>query len=188
MTTTIIYDCLDRPEPKASISRFGDLWSITSVSELGELVTRHATFDAAVRAAEDFGFTATIGRNHLTGELEASLLHRPTQDALNALVAAAKDRWAKAKPCYVRYGKLPPDGRSRNHADGSLEAGVSVYRGERLPSGEARAIPSTNAEMWGALRLQLTDRELYIVTGDEIGVGSDGEPLLCNARIWRKAR
>lgn len=62
-----------------------------------------------------------------------------------------------------------------------------MFRGERLPNGEARPIISSNYEL-GTLMSLSASRDLYIVTGEEIGIGSDGEPVLKNARIWRKAK
>ena len=45
------------------------------------------------------------------------------------LEEADAPRWRDAKPCFVRYGPLPPGGRSRNFTTGLLEAGVSVSTG-----------------------------------------------------------
>ena len=60
--------------------------------------------------------------------------------------------------------------RSRNHADGTMERGLSVseHTGYQTVAGY---------------------RYIYPVTGDLIGVGSDGEPVLSNARaLARPAR
>lgn len=114
------------------------------------------------------------------------LEHTETRVAFHRQQADQQQKWAVAKPCYVRYGKLPKGGRSRNHADGLLESGVSVFHGERLPNGEARPLPKTNQCF--ASMVSIMDRPLYIVTGREIGHGSDGEPILANCRIWRKAK
>lgn len=194
----IIRDALGSPCPEAIISFWaaarwkinGTLvtrpayYTITAACTLPDALDRRfATFGEASAAAIAHGYTVTPGtRDHSPGILR----HTETQEALDALRQAVADKWSKAKPCFVRYGRLPPDGRSRNHADGTVEAGVSVFRGERLPNGEARALPTTNQEL-GSL-LSLRGRDLYIVTGREIGTGSDGEPVLANCRIWRKAK
>jgi hypothetical protein len=111
--------------------------------------------------------------------------HPSTRRALDARVRAAIKTWAKAKPCYVRYGDIPVCGHSMNHANGTAEKGVSVFYGEKLPNGRVRALPK-NAIEFSSMAL-LRDRPLYIVTGDEVGTGSDGEPLLANCRILRKS-
>lgn len=114
-----------------------------------------------------------------------TMQHAATDKAARAQREEREAKWSAAKACYVRYGRLPVGRRSRNHADGRLEAGVSVFRGQRLPNGEARPLPTTNQEL-GSL-VTLSSRPLYIVTGREIGIGSDGEPLLVGCRA-RRAR
>lgn len=187
----IIKNALGIPAPEAYISHFGSptdgYYSISMAAEKPEaLDSKYPTVDAAIAAAEKYGFELILRGVDGCGDPMAKMIHVETKSALDALVAASDAKWAGAKPCYVRYGKLPKGGRSINHADGALEAGVSVYYGERLPSGEARALPRSNMELAGALSLM--DRQLYIVTGELAGTGSDGEPVLRNCRIWRKAK
>lgn len=103
--------------------------------------------------------------------------------------AEHQGEWVNAKNCYLRFGKVPACGYSTNHADGSREAGVSVYRGERLADGTVRPIFRTNQELVGWMNFAAMNVPLYIVTGQELDAcGTDGEPLLTNCRIWRKAR
>ena len=188
----IIKNQLGLPAPEAYISRFGsqyDGWYyyISMAAEKPEeLDNKYSTLDDAIAAAEKYGFTLISRGVDGRGDPMAKMVHVETKAALDALISASNAKWADAKPCFVRYGKLPKGGRSINHADGSLEAGVSVYYGERLPSGEARALPRSNMELAGALSIR--DRQLYIVTGELVGTGSDGEPVLRNCRIWRKAK
>lgn len=82
---------------------------------------------------------------------------------------------------YIRFGTLPKGGRSRNWASGEYERGVSVYRahynintGTYQPFG---ALPG--AEIAHLLR----GSKIWLVTGDKVGTGSDGEPLLSNIKI-----
>jgi len=110
--------------------------------------------------------------------------HPETLAEIERLKVVQDKKWKDARSCYVRYGKLPPGRRSRNHADDSLEDGVSVYRGLILPDKQARCLPSTNAELCGTMMLR--SRPLYEITGDLIGTGSDGEPVLKNAKIVSK--
>ena len=82
---------------------------------------------------------------------------------------------------YIRFGALPKGGKSRNWASGEYERGVSVYRarynvntGTYQPFG---ALPG--AEIAHLLR----GSQILLVTGDKVGTGSDGEPLLANVII-----
>lgn len=81
---------------------------------------------------------------------------------------------------YIRFGDIPEDERSYNHTDDCHEDGVSVY------AAEVESVPAASdaAGMFvpvGSKTLQilmLAQRDTYLVTGDEVGHGVDGEPLL----------
>lgn len=99
---------------------------------------------------------------------------------------AAAERIIKSLPrpahrvddIYIRFGALPKGGKSRNWASGKYEDGVSVYR--------ARYNVSTGTyQAWGALpgaeiAHLMRGSKIWLVTGDKVGTGSDGEPLLSN--------
>lgn len=121
----------------------------------------------------------TPGYNSVSFAVE----HPETIAEIERLKIAQQKKWEKARRCYLRYGKLPANGHSRNHADNTLESGVSVYEGLILPDKSAKTLPASNQEFCGMLTLR--DRPLYEVTGTPIGTGSDGEPLLKNAKIVR---
>lgn len=194
MNTILMTGSLGDLVPKAAILCFGGYcgcnnppyWTVCTTAKIDHEWQKWSTPEEALAEAEKFGYIATNFKKDGAGDDMIDLIHPATQAALEELESIDGEKWANAKPCYVRFGKLPPNGRSRNHADGTLEEGVSVFHGERLPSGEARPLPNTNQEL-GSL-LSLFTRDLYIVTGEEIGTGSDGEPLIRNARIWRKAK
>lgn len=85
-----------------------------------------------------------------------------------------------AKFRYIRFGLPPESGYSINHLDPSHlkeEKGVSVfpatiYKGELMP-----ILPAY--KHYAAVDLEwLMDRPRYEIIGEEIGTGSDGEPLL----------
>lgn len=67
---------------------------------------------------------------------------------------------------FVRFGSVPAEGRSRNHRDGTDEAGVSVYE-----------IKDGAIEFVG-FHFDFVDRPAYRGTGVIVGWGSDGEPLV----------
>jgi hypothetical protein len=83
---------------------------------------------------------------------------------------------------YLRFGPIPKNERSHNHAMGTIEKGVSVYE---LDENDNPIVP-TKGE-WAADDLAFRQRRetgtRYIVQGDRVGTGHDGEPLLRNVRI-----
>lgn len=87
---------------------------------------------------------------------------------------------------YIRVGELPPDGKSkiRRRADNSIigeEEGVSVFE---YIEGRGIVVPHNQQARDDFLMLMNSiDKPQYIVIGEEIGVGSDGEPLLKNVEI-----
>jgi len=93
---------------------------------------------------------------------------------------------ATAKRVFVRFGTLPNSGRSYNYRDNKYESGISVFNALLLHNGQVIVKPNTNYEL-GSL-FTLMDRDAYIVEGEVIGTGSDGEPLLRNAKIVRKLK
>lgn len=87
---------------------------------------------------------------------------------------------------YIRVGELPPDGKSkiRCRADNSIigeEEGISVFE---YIEGRGIVVPhNQQARDDFLLLMNSIDKPQYIVIGEEIGVGSDGEPLLRDVKI-----
>ena len=83
---------------------------------------------------------------------------------------------------YLRFGPIPKSEQSHNHAMGTIEKGVSVYA---LDENDNPIVP-TKGE-WAADDLAFRQRRetgtRYIVQGDRVGTGYDGEPLLRNVKI-----
>ena len=187
---TIYRDALGIPQPVASIRHFGGswgqggFWAMSSTADI-QLDAHYESPEAAELAAIEAGWVVIDRGVDGYNCPWITISHPETAAALESAVAAADAKWSKAAPCYVRYGKLPRGGKSRNYATGELERGVSVFRGEVLPSGEARALPGTN--VLAASMVSLWDRDLYVVSGVEIGTGSDGEPVLKNCKIIAKS-
>lgn len=89
-------------------------------------------------------------------------------------------------PAYLRFKRLPEGLRSYNAGHGSYEAGVSVFRGRKWPSG-AYAFDVPPASPFGGrsslvgllFSLISFGRPIYEAFGAEVGGGMDaGEPLL----------
>lgn len=147
-----------------------------------------ATADEAMAELAGEGYQISDTIRQPDNSTQYMLCHSETAAALDAATQADAAKWACAESCYLRYGDLPDTGKSHNYRDGTVEAGVSVFRGQILPDGTARATVSHNYEMGTLLSLQAEGRPLYLVTGVYIGDGSDGEPVLADCTIIRQVR
>lgn len=84
----------------------------------------------------------------------------------------------RGEPVFVRYGRWDGRARSSNHCTGERELGVSVYRG-RLVDGAVELDDCIDLYYFA----ELSGRIAFPVTGDEVGTGSDGEPVLRRVRL-----
>lgn len=105
-----------------------------------------------------------------------------TEEMREAKTAIAKMRPAPYDNAYLRFNNLPEGGRIRNYATGELEAGVSCY------ALSWDLINQCYNRVGGGLDgaeiiYSFSKAPVYLITGEECGIGSDGEPLLTDARI-----
>ena len=88
--------------------------------------------------------------------------------------------WPRKPPekVYLRYG-LFAGTPSTNHATGEVECGLSVYQATLTADLTVRLHPSVaiSPQLYGQGRL------VFAVTGREVAVGSDGEPVLRGVRV-----
>lgn len=102
---------------------------------------------------------------------------------------------------YIRFGKWPEDERSevgeaflRSRAwvyaaigeeQEEIEEGVSVYEATWDETKSRWVIPTLGSDSYLATLDEIISqrREIFLVTGDEVGTGSDGEPLLRNVKL-----
>lgn len=101
-------------------------------------------------------------------------------------------------PVYVRFGDWHPSERSRNYRTGDIEAGVSVVdtRWDRknrqwdLQVDDSDGLADTLGGHFNERCRKLEeDRRvdpIWLVTGELVGVGGDGEPLLRSVRKVRR--
>lgn len=89
------------------------------------------------------------------------------------------------KHVYIRQGAPPPNGRSRNFEDGSHEAGVSCYDGVLHEDGSYEVIPDNVSQALHSVVFRNQGRPAYVLEGEEVGVGTEGEPVLAVARCTR---
>jgi len=85
---------------------------------------------------------------------------------------------------FVRFGDIPKNGKSKIYCGEVFEGyekGVSVY--EAIKDGDTIQIllPSLTGSACVTLSFCL-ERPMFEVTGEVVGKGSDGEPLLKNCK------
>ena len=90
---------------------------------------------------------------------------------------------------YLRFGDIPPNEESGIYKGDmgriGSEIGISCYRGVVIEDKVyiiMPHIPSTTY-YWLIDEYNRGKTPLYIISGDEVGVGTDGEPLLKNVSI-----
>ena len=99
---------------------------------------------------------------------------------------------------YIRIGEIPSDEKSRIHRGDAIigeEEGVSVYNCVEINGFYHIVMPLPMKEGQGqtyeCLIQNVTEcrykinrpSKVYLVTGDEVGKGSDNEPVIRNVRI-----
>lgn len=89
------------------------------------------------------------------------------------------------KLVYLRCGDLPENGRSRNYRTNELEAGVSVYEGI-LRDGKAMILLPSGTPGACVTASGAVERPVYMVGGEVVGRGSDGEPVLANVQVVKR--
>lgn len=115
---------------------------------------------------------------------------RPTEDEAQRWQSQAQVlavRWghrldALNETLYIRFGNLPEGGRSTNYVTGKKERGVSVYVA-KVDLETGAIVFDENGTDIGTLMFMIGDRTPYLVSGQEAGVGADGEPVLRKVQI-----
>ncbi len=83
---------------------------------------------------------------------------------------------------YIRFGRLPADGRSTNYVTGKKESGVSCYEAEwDLINSVYRR--SGSGYDGAAINYLIKGAPVYLIKGEAAGTGSDGEPVISDAEI-----
>ncbi len=101
---------------------------------------------------------------------------RAKEAAAKAERAAAHRAWWYSRPkIFVRFGRCPASGKSRNHRDGITESGVSCYNAAIAEDGSIHLESSITVLLSGP---GFVDRPAYEVRGNEVARGSDGEPVV----------
>jgi hypothetical protein len=83
---------------------------------------------------------------------------------------------------YIRFGDIPDGERSHDHTNDRQEAGVSVYAATVEASADHAGVYHPTGQKLQQVLL-LAHRDTYLVTGEEVGRGEDGEPLLRDVEV-----
>ncbi len=185
----IYKDALGNPEYNAIISLSGGEYGkpgkgnlvLRSTSDAPEKSWKYESKDVSsiVKEMDQLGWNAKVSEDGY-GAPVIKLEHRATKLLVETKNKLHEEKWKNAKEVYIRFGDIPKGGKSKDWASGNQEKGVSVFRGKILPNGEILPLPRTNQEL-GSL-LTMNNRPLYVITGEEVGTGADGEPVLTNAK------
>lgn len=93
---------------------------------------------------------------------------------------------------YIRFGAIPLDGKSKKWKGEELvgeEEGLSVWRCIEEDNEYSILLPyKLNQETFNDLMYQLIydSSVIYLIEGNEIGIGNDGEPLLSRYSIIKE--
>ena len=94
---------------------------------------------------------------------------------------------------YLRFGDIPENERSKIWAGEysvGEEEGVSVYDVKIGEDGRVSiCLPLPfNRDTFDTFRMlvEYSDRKCYLVDGEYVGIGNDGEPLIKNVKVIRE--
>lgn len=177
----IYRDAFGRPSARATISLFGcppfspRHYSLTCASDCPSRSWDVETPPEDIIAEMEAGGWSCSVRKNGYGEPVIDLTHIETQALIDEERSAQAASFDGAERGFVRFGNLPEGGRSRNHRDDRLEAGVSCFDAEFSPSGAYRLLLTPVLEV---SFFSVSDRPAFRLYGERVGTGADGEPLL----------
>ena len=111
------------------------------------------------------------------------------------IIAWLEKQGESDKSLYIRFGNIPTNGKSKvynGEIETGIEEGISVYpafedKKGNMILGLSLPITKTSLHTQQAL-LEYDNRPCYLVTGDYVGKGTDGEPLIKNAKIIKEIK
>jgi hypothetical protein len=85
---------------------------------------------------------------------------------------------------YIRFGELPHGGFSTDYSTGTVLRGVSVFWAGQPVDGLWTIAGCYSGIAEGSLRHFIAQRRnVYLVSGREVGIGPDGEPLITDVAV-----
>ena len=116
--------------------------------------------------------------------------HNAMWDRLHRYYCKYIEKQGEHQQLYIRFGNIPANEKSkiyRGEKEIGSENGVSVYPAFKLTNGDivlGLNLPITKTTLHTQQHLlEYDNRPCYLVTGDYIGNGADGEPLIRNVEI-----
>lgn len=113
----------------------------------------------------------------------------------NNMIAWLEKRDNSDKSLYIRFGDIPTNGKSKvynGEIEIGIEEGISVYPAFEDKEGNiilGLNLPITKTSLHTQQHLlEYDNRPCYLVTGDYVGKGTDGEPLIKNVRIIKEIK
>ena len=124
------------------------------------------------------GFSVSSKRPSIFGApfVNIDFVHNETKAAAEQEKEKARSRRENGEEGYIRFGDVPKSGKSYNYRDNFFEKGVSAYHAVFFPDGSYEVLQHNPFELFGAH--SYSNRPAYRLYGEEIGTGSDGEPVL----------
>lgn len=114
---------------------------------------------------------------------------------LQKWVAWLEKQGENNKSLYIRFGDIPKNEKSKvynGEIEIGTEKGVSVYPAFEDSEGNivlGLSLPITKTSLYTQQHLlEYDNRPCYLVSGDYVGKGTDGEPLLRNIKIIREIK
>jgi len=142
---------------------------------------------AASTEEEALEYAGLVDSGEIDALFELDTLHRkfagPELDRLAWHLADLGAAPSEDAIVAVRFGCPRLDGRSVNHANGDRERGLSVYAAEERAPGQWALSDGDGVGIGTLIGLVEDGKVPYLVRGDRIGTGSDGEPLLHNVEL-----
>ena len=123
--------------------------------------------DATIESIDDGTVALSDGR-----EVHMSFVTQGRQMGRMELVPNGGER-----DTFIRFGDIPEDERSYDASNDCYEDGVSVYGCEKV---DGVFVP-TGGQVLGAMLIM--HRGANLVTGERVGTGADGEPIIRNVEI-----
>ena len=151
--------------------------------QLSEEVDYESAKKMMIEKLNALGFIVEVLKNRVGIEY----IHAIHTETENARLEAQRKREEKSRTGvkgYIRFGDIPENGKSYNYRDGFFEDGVSAYNALFFEDGTYEIISNNDIQIFGSISYAAQSPK-YRLYGEQIGLGSDGEPILKVERAER---
>lgn len=107
------------------------------------------------------------------------------KEKASSIIANLPENKFAGKDVFIRFNHIPKNGKSTNWATGHQELGVSAYEAlYDVASGEYCCYGALEG---AELSYLIQASPIYFITGEVVGKGSDGEPVISNIEVLGEA-